>query len=133
MIHCLNVTPNNLNSSSVFITIQIKRKIVYFYKASFIFILLSVLSYAASDYPLHFQTFLRNSQHFNQNFIQIKRGYNLWCWTPLSMISWQSVLLVDETGLSGENHRIVASHWQTLSHNAVSGTPLPEWDSNSQL
>ena len=34
----------------------------------------------------------------------------------ISVISWQSVLLVEETG---ENHRPVASHWQTLSHNVV--------------
>jgi hypothetical protein len=32
----------------------------------------------------------------------------------ISVISWQSVLLVEETG---ENHRPVASHLQTLSHN----------------
>jgi hypothetical protein len=31
-------------------------------------------------------------------------------------ISWRSFLLVGETGVSGENHRPVASHWQTLSH-----------------
>ena len=30
---------------------------------------------------------------------------------------WRSVLLVEETGGPGENHRPVASHWQTLSHN----------------
>jgi hypothetical protein len=40
-----------------------------------------------------------------------------------SVISWRSVLLVDETGVSGENHRPVASHWQTWSHNVVSSTP----------
>ena len=39
-----------------------------------------------------------------------------------SYISWRSVLLVEETEVSGENHRPVASHWQTLSHNAVSST-----------
>jgi len=27
---------------------------------------------------------------------------------------------VEETGVPGENHRPVASHWQTLSHNVVS-------------
>jgi len=32
----------------------------------------------------------------------------------ISVISWQSVLLVEETGWPGENHRPVASHWQTL-------------------
>jgi hypothetical protein len=31
-----------------------------------------------------------------------------------------------------ENHRSVASHRQTLSHNVVSSTPRHEWDSNSQ-
>jgi hypothetical protein len=37
----------------------------------------------------------------------------------ISVISWQSVLLVEETGGPGENHRPVASHSQTLSHNVV--------------
>jgi hypothetical protein len=35
------------------------------------------------------------------------------------VISWRSVSLVEETGGLGENHRTVASHRQTLSHNAV--------------
>ena len=37
----------------------------------------------------------------------------------ISVISWWSVSLVEETGGSGENHRPVASHWQTLSHTVV--------------
>jgi hypothetical protein len=37
----------------------------------------------------------------------------------ISLISWRSVLLVEESGGPGENHRFVASHWQTLSHNVV--------------
>jgi hypothetical protein len=37
----------------------------------------------------------------------------------VSVISWRSVLLVEETGGPGENHRSVASHWQTLSYNVV--------------
>jgi hypothetical protein len=41
----------------------------------------------------------------------------------ISVISWQSVLLMEETGRPGENHRPVACYWQTLSHNAVSSTP----------
>ena len=41
----------------------------------------------------------------------------------ISVISWWSVLLVEETG---ENHRPVASHWQTLSHNVVLSTPHHE-------
>jgi hypothetical protein len=35
----------------------------------------------------------------------------------ISVIS--SVLLVEETGVPGENHRPVASHWQTLPHNVT--------------
>jgi len=34
----------------------------------------------------------------------------------ISVILWWSVLLVDETGVPGENNRPAASHWQTLSH-----------------
>ena len=41
----------------------------------------------------------------------------------ISVISWQSVLLVEEYGVPGENHRPVVSHGQTLSHNVVSSTP----------
>ena len=41
----------------------------------------------------------------------------------ISVISWRSVLLVEETGVPDENHRHVTSHWQTLSHNIVSSTP----------
>ena len=37
----------------------------------------------------------------------------------ISVISWRSVLLVEETGGPRENPRPVASHWQTLSHNVV--------------
>jgi hypothetical protein len=39
----------------------------------------------------------------------------------ISVISWRLVLLVEETG---ENHRPITSHWQTLSHNFVSSAPI---------
>jgi hypothetical protein len=42
----------------------------------------------------------------------------------ISVTSWRSVLLVKETGVPGENHWLVASHWQTLSHNVVSSVHL---------
>jgi hypothetical protein len=51
----------------------------------------------------------------------------------ISVISWQSVLLVEETGVPGVNHWPVVSHWQTLSYNVVSNTPLHQRDSHSQL
>ena len=51
----------------------------------------------------------------------------------ISVISWQSALFVEETGVSGENDRPVAIHWQTLSHNVVSSTPRHERGSYSQF
>ena len=48
----------------------------------------------------------------------------------ISVLSLRSILLVEETGVSGENHRLVGSHWQTLSHN---GVPSHEQGANSQL
>jgi hypothetical protein len=48
-----------------------------------------------------------------------------------SVISWRSVILVEETGVPWENHRPVASHWKTLLHNVVSRTPRHERGSNS--
>jgi hypothetical protein len=50
----------------------------------------------------------------------------------ISVILRLSVVIVDENGVPGENHQPVASHWQTLSHNAVWSTPRHQWDSNSQ-
>ena len=41
----------------------------------------------------------------------------------ISVISWRSILLVEETGVLWENHRPAASHWQTLRHYVVSSTP----------
>jgi len=74
----------------------------------------------ASDTALiHFQ--LVWFMVFNATFINI------------AVISWWAVLLVEETGIHGENHRPVVSHRQTLLHNVVSRTPRHEQDSNSQL
>jgi len=38
----------------------------------------------------------------------------------ISDISWRSVLLVEEIGVPGENHRPVTSHWQTVSYDVIS-------------
>jgi hypothetical protein len=51
----------------------------------------------------------------------------------ISVISWRSVLMVEETGVPGENYRPATSHMQTLSYNVVSSTPHQERGSNSQL
>jgi hypothetical protein len=51
----------------------------------------------------------------------------------ISVISWRSVLLLEETGVPRENQRPAASHLQALSHNVVLSTPRQEQDSNSQI
>jgi hypothetical protein len=51
----------------------------------------------------------------------------------ISVISWRSILLVEEIGVPGGDHRPTASHWQTWSHNVVSSTPRHEPYSNSSL
>ena len=48
----------------------------------------------------------------------------------ISVISWLSALLMEETVVPGENHRPDASHLQTWSHNAVLSTPRHERGSN---
>jgi hypothetical protein len=48
----------------------------------------------------------------------------------ISVISWRSVLLVEDTGVTAENHRPVANYWQTLSHYVVSSTPRHELCAN---
>ena len=45
----------------------------------------------------------------------------------ISAISWRLVLLVEETGVPGENHRPAASHAHILSHNVASSTPRLSW------
>jgi hypothetical protein len=47
----------------------------------------------------------------------------------ISVLSWRSVLLVVETGVTGEIYRSAISHSQTLSHNIVSSTLRHERDS----
>ena len=40
------------------------------------------------------------------------------------VISWRSVLLLEQPGVQGENHRPTANHLQAFSHNVASRTPL---------
>ena len=65
-----------------------------------------------------------------------KNEIGLYCFpisNNISVTSRRSGLLVEETGVPGENHRPAANHRQTLSHNVVSGIPRHERDSNSQF
>ena len=50
----------------------------------------------------------------------------------ISVISWRSVLLVEETEIPEENHRPAANNCQTLSHNVVSSALRHEQGLNSQ-
>ena len=49
----------------------------------------------------------------------------------ISVISWRSFLLVEETGVPEENHRPVTNHRQTLSRNVVLSTSRHGRGSNS--
>ena len=51
----------------------------------------------------------------------------------ISVISWHSILLVEETGVPGDNHDLAQVADKLLSHNVVSSTPRHERNSNSQL
>ena len=42
----------------------------------------------------------------------------------ISVISWPSVLLVDETGVPGENHKPAAGHLQSVLYNVISSKTL---------
>ena len=50
-----------------------------------------------------------------------------------SVISWWSVLLVQKTGIPGENHRPVPSHRERLSHKVVPSTSRHERNSNTTI
>jgi hypothetical protein len=52
--------------------------------------------------------------YLRQIFMMFNATFN-----TISAISLRSVLLVEETEGPGENHRPVANHFQTLSHNVV--------------
>ena len=51
-------------------------------------------------------------------FLAFNATYN-----KILVVLWRLVLLVEETGVRGENHRPVESHWLTLLHNVTSSTP----------
>jgi hypothetical protein len=64
-----------------------------------------------------------SSKHFCFIMMRLKVMVYKATVSNISVISWQSVLLVEETGVPGETHQHAASHSQTLSHNVVWSTP----------
>jgi hypothetical protein len=89
-------------------------------------------SFVLDPYYIYFYLYNQCLSH-KYHVIQV---LGLWClmatFNNISAISRRLVLLVKETRVSWEKHPPVASHWRTLSHNAVSSTPRHEQDSNSQ-
>ena len=67
---------------------------------------------------------------FEPNLIEQKNVTHT-TFNNISIISWQSVLLVEETGVPGKNHR--RKSMKTLSHDVISSTPRHEGAWNSQL
>jgi hypothetical protein len=97
------------------------------------------------DHIVHYDVFEAWIISFTMMYLRRGSYRSLWCiWGWLSLlcltslstifqlISWWSILLVEETGVPEEYHRPVISHWQTLSPNVVSSTSPHERDSNSQ-
>jgi len=60
--------------------------------------------------------------YFTVNKMNELIGNWLMVFNSILVISWQSVLLVEEIGVPTENRQPAASHGQTLSHNIVSST-----------
>ena len=48
----------------------------------------------------------------NERVLVWVKAFNV-TYNNISAVSWRSVLLVEETGVRGENHRLAATHWQT--------------------
>ena len=65
--------------------------------------------------------------HLSDRFYRFRFMIFIAIFNNISVISWQSVLLVEENGGPRENHWSAASHWQTLSQNVVSSTPRLSW------
>jgi hypothetical protein len=65
-----------------------------------------------------------NNLIFNFSYIfpisRVRRGRDR---VVVGFISLRSGLLLEETGVTGENHRSVGSHWQSFSHNVILSKP----------
>ena len=59
------------------------------------------------------------------NIVGWLRRRRIMVFNTISVISWRSVLLVEETVVSRENHWSAASYWQTLSHKCCIEYPSP--------
>jgi hypothetical protein len=82
---------------------------------------MSVTMNSRTIYPLVHTSTMWQHRTFHQGLwvrvMMLKTTFN-----NIAVTSLWSALLVEETGVPGENHRPVASHRQTLSHYVVSST-----------
>ena len=69
------------------------------------------------DDPVHFVVFFELMLGVGVRVMVFNITFN-----NMAVISWRLVILMEENGVFEENHRPVASHWQTSSHNVVSNT-----------
>ena len=51
----------------------------------------------------------------------------------ISAISWRPVLLVEETWVTGENHRPAGNLWQTLSYKVVCSSPSSRFELTTSM
>ena len=87
--------------------------IKYFIKCNQIYTMYLLISYRKDDGVLR----KMNSEKVKVivfRFMVFSATFN-----NISVISWLSVLLVEETIVPGENYRPVANHWQISSHNGL--------------
>ena len=59
-----------------------------------------------------------NGQLYTRHYDKRFNDFDFWCFnatfTNISAILWRPVLVVEEAGVHGENHRPWASNWQAL-------------------
>jgi hypothetical protein len=79
--------------------------------------------YSIQHYVIKFFSDLRQIGGFLKHFFSILCLWRNAKYSQTCIILWRSVLLVEDTRMTGENHLSVASHWKTLSHSVVSSTP----------
>jgi hypothetical protein len=124
-----NATFNNMqvSISVLYLMVWGERKVVCFvdigridehHCLNFLFTVFNVFFYFRQNSRIFVPVWMINS---TQTFIGAT-------FNNISVISWQSVLLVEETGVP----RPVPSHYKTLSHNVVLSTPHYEWGTNPQ-
>ena len=104
------------------------------YKGQYVLYLFKGIVHLPKNYlPWGTPTETQEMFHFPCNRIKARDMMFNATFNNISVVSWQSVLLVKETGVPRENHRSAACQRHTLSYNVVASRHPHELDSNSQL